>query len=391
MFQFTLSEDGKYYILTNAFGDLPSKVEIPARYEGLPVKEIGEQAFFKKRNIKRIDLPEGITKIGKYAFSCMTSLEEVFFNEGVLEICDNAFAMCENLVEVYLPNTLKTIGISAFGCCKKLAEINVVNVTLIKNNAFDYCESLKRIVFDKTTEQKKLYGACFKDCTNLEEVVFSSSVVIYDTAFENTGIEDLEIPDGSTLSKGCFANCKNLQSLTVGKKVTFSNYAHDYSIFSEYRLEKEEIFNGSDNLKTLVLKERNPYAIRAIEKTVEHIIFDGAESIERNDIYHLSNLRKITLTPSVKKIEAWAIGLSNLYVFRHPSNKIDDCKCPRLREIVVENFKGWQVYLPKKKKPLKIKDKVFKNKQTTIEFMMNKYKDCDWVNVTKFSDKMKKN
>ena len=403
MFNFTLSEDGKYYILTSAGDNLPNKVEIPAVYEGLPVKEIGAKAFFKKSNIKRIDLPEGIIKIGEYAFSYITSLEEIFFNEGVEEICDNAFAMCENLEEVYLPDTLKTVGMSAFSCCKKLAEINVVNVTLIKNNAFDFCESLKKIVFNKTSEKKKLYGACFKDCTSLEEVVFNSSVIIYNSAFENTGIEDLEIPDDSELSKNSFANCKNLQSITFGKNVTLSNYGiandsrFDFDpIFFSAKVEDEPIFNGCENVKTVVLKGRNPYAFKELGETVEEIILDGVETIEKGDLKYCSKVRKLVITPSVKKICAGALGFASSrltvdeLVGDAGLDRYNKVICPYLADVVLENFKGWKAVLPNSKKAIKIKDKILKDRKKTLEFLMDKYMDYDWINETKFSDKMKK-
>ena len=396
MFIYQKSEDGSYYILTGADGALPSKVVIPGEYDNLPVKEIGDKAFHNNKNIKAIDLPETIVKIGKYAFCLCTELKQVFFREGVSLIDENAFTGCEKLEEVYMPDSLKTIEMFAFSDCKKLPEINVAKVDVIKNNAFSNCESLERVSFGEKIDS--IYGAAFSDCTSLKEVEFNSAVHIYNGAFKNTAIEDIIIPDNSTIGAHVFENCKNLQSITIGKNVGISNYgAGSMFLDISFAIEEEPIFNGSENLKTLILKERNPNAIKAVSDTVEEIVLDGVESIEKGDLKYCKKLRKLIITPSVRKIGAGALG------FTHTRLTVDELVgnagldryhkviCPYLNEVVFENFKDWKAVIPNSKKTIKIKDKILKDRKKTIEFIMDKYMDYDWINESKFSDKMKKN
>ena len=396
MFTYKKSEDGSYYILTGACQTLPSKVVIPAEYDNLPVKEIGDKAFHNNKSIKAVDLPETIVKIGKYAFCLCTELKQVFFRDGVTLIGENAFAGCENLEEVYMPDTLKTIETFAFADCKNLPEINVTKVDVIKNNAFSNCKSLERVVFGEKIDN--IYGAAFCDCTSLREVEFNSAVHIYNSAFKNTAIEDITIPDNSIIGASVFENCKNLQSITIGKNVGISNYGVN-SMFVDiaFAVEEEPIFNGSENLKTLILKERNPNAIKAVSDTVEEIVLDGVESIEKGDLKYCGKLKKLVITPSVKKIGAGALG------FTHTRLTVDELIgnagleryhkviCPYLNDVIFENFKDWKAVIPNSKKAIKIKDKILKDRKKTLEFLMDKYMDYDWINESKFSDKMKKN
>ncbi len=392
MFSYTKSEDGSYYILTGVIDALPNRVVVPKEYEGLPVKEIGAKAFYKNSSVKVIDLPETLTKVGEYAFCLCSQLKEVIFREGITIIGENAFSGCQNLEEVYIPATLNTIETMAFQDCKNLREINITQVETIKNNAFSYCESLEKLYFGNI---KNIYGAAFSNCVSLKEVEFNSAVNIRDGAFKNTGIEDITIPDDAILGAHVFENCKNLQSITFGNNVTISNYGVDYSFFGVTG-EDKPVFNGCENVKTVVMKGRNPYALKEIGETVEELILDGVETIEKGDLKYCSKLRRLVITPSVKKISAGALG------FTHTRLTVDELIgdagldrynkviCPYLADVVLENFKGWKAVLPNSKKAIKIKDKILKDRKKTLEFLMDKYMDYDWINESKFSDKMKK-
>lgn len=111
-------------------------ITVPAEINGIPVTEIGSNAFNGCASVRIISLPESITSVGESAFEKCTSLENieipggvkvlpervflgsglksVMLNEGLEEIDGYAFGLCKNLQSVTIPSTVKNIGSYAF-------------------------------------------------------------------------------------------------------------------------------------------------------------------------------------------------------------------------------------------------------------------------------------
>ena len=81
--EFTLSEDGTYYTVTGIGDYKYTKVDIPAIYNGLPVKAIG-----------------------RYAFHCEYGITEVSIPSTVTVIEESAFNRCEGLTKINIPNNV---------------------------------------------------------------------------------------------------------------------------------------------------------------------------------------------------------------------------------------------------------------------------------------------
>ena len=96
-FQYQLSYDQTYYIITDLGTYNNPEVIIPATYKGLPVKEIGEEAFGQYGHITSVVLGENITIIRKKAFYYCRGLTEIYIPETVMLIENNAFDRCYNL------------------------------------------------------------------------------------------------------------------------------------------------------------------------------------------------------------------------------------------------------------------------------------------------------
>ena len=75
-------------------------VTIPTEFKGLPVTEIGENAFNSCKNLTEVIIPESVTTIGQSAFWGCTSLESVTMPESVTEIGKDIFKKCSALKEV---------------------------------------------------------------------------------------------------------------------------------------------------------------------------------------------------------------------------------------------------------------------------------------------------
>lgn len=135
---FTLSGDGTYYIVSGVSGDKQglTSYEIPATYNDLPVKEVGDMAFTHCNNLKSIKLPDTLKKIGASAFA-FCAFEQVEIPEGVTYIGRGAFGACDYLKEVTVPESVTTLGELAFYSCGALETAYVkANITVLDNQVF---------------------------------------------------------------------------------------------------------------------------------------------------------------------------------------------------------------------------------------------------------------
>jgi|GEM_PF-3474661 len=74
-----------------------AKVLIPTTYEGLPVTEIGEKAFYSNSTIEEVMIPEGVTSLGKEAFSLCANLHKINIPNSVMRIGAQVFRYTHNL------------------------------------------------------------------------------------------------------------------------------------------------------------------------------------------------------------------------------------------------------------------------------------------------------
>ena len=174
--EYTLSWDSTYYSVTGIGTCTDTVIYIPSAYNGLPVKEIGESAFYGKKTITGVVLPDSITTISDSAFDGCTNLASINLPEGlttiegmafgstaitsivipasVQQIGDRAFFGCGNLKSVTIGqgSTLDRIGY-IFGLCSSLESIVIPSgVTRIGQEAFYLCRSLETIYYGGTQE-----------------------------------------------------------------------------------------------------------------------------------------------------------------------------------------------------------------------------------------------
>ena len=79
MLQFTLSDDGTYYIITGIGTWKDPNLVIPSKYEGLPVREIENYAFHDCSFIETITIPASITRLGYGAAMGCVNIKKVTF------------------------------------------------------------------------------------------------------------------------------------------------------------------------------------------------------------------------------------------------------------------------------------------------------------------------
>ena len=129
-----------------------------------------------------------LTWLERNAFLDLTSLTTVQLPTTITHIVDGAFSGCTNLKNINL-SKLKQIDEFAFDGCEKLDNISLSSAT-IGENAFCDCKGLKSLSLTGCT----LGQYAFSGCTMLQNLTMSGIVFI---------------------SKGCFQDCVNLQSISL--------------------------------------------------------------------------------------------------------------------------------------------------------------------------------
>ncbi len=138
-------------------------------------------------------------------------------NEGVTEIEAEAFEGDLSIKKVILPATVSEIGVSAFEYCETLREI-VFSENLIKiaERAF-MGTAVEKLVFPDSL--CALEGQAFSRCKNLREVTFGSNINrIADLAFSFSDVKSVVIPDSQTeVWHTAFFGCSRLEYLESGR------------------------------------------------------------------------------------------------------------------------------------------------------------------------------
>ena len=111
---FKLNSAGDGYVVSGCGGSASGALEIPATYNGLPVTEIGSEAFRECEYLTSIVIPYGVTKIGWSAFCDCTSLTSIMIPNSVTTIERGAFAYCGSLTSLTIPASVTRIGEDAF-------------------------------------------------------------------------------------------------------------------------------------------------------------------------------------------------------------------------------------------------------------------------------------
>ncbi len=195
------------------------KVNVPDTLGGLPVTEIGEDAF-GYTYIEKIELPDTIEKIGNLAFrGCnFTSFE---IPPKVTEISDNTFDGCSLLEDIKMHNGIKSIGTYAFRDCIGFKEFVIPDsVEKLGDAVFYSCRGLESIVISENIDEIPLYT--FFCCMNLKNVEFHNGIKsIGEAAFNQcVALEKIELPAELTLiGSRAFGLCKSLKEIEIPESV----------------------------------------------------------------------------------------------------------------------------------------------------------------------------
>ena len=197
---YTKTDDKKGYILIDMGDCTDTEVIIPAEYEGLPVVNIGNRAFYNKRDIVSVTIPERGRVIGTQAFYFCQNLKEVNIPTSVTVIGDYAFDVCVNLESVSIPSGVQYIGVGIFRGCLALGSVEVS-----AENTKYYSDGNCVI----RTEDKILIAGC------KASVVPDGVKGIYTEAFVNLyTLKKISIPTSvDSIGEGAFSGCATLATI----------------------------------------------------------------------------------------------------------------------------------------------------------------------------------
>ncbi|MBQ4143776.1 MAG: leucine-rich repeat domain-containing protein [Thermoguttaceae bacterium] len=187
-----------------------SEVLIPSTIDGLPVTHIGDSAFWCRKHLTSVTIPESVTHIGKKAFYWCESLTSIQLPENLTHLGERAFFLCKSLPSVTIPASVSHIGGGAFSLCWKLREIFVSS----KNSHFKSIDGILFTIDGKILIQVPA-GISLTEYTTPDGVE-----TIGGGAFAGCGLLSVNIPDSVTVIEDyAFSECANLIFMTFPRNL----------------------------------------------------------------------------------------------------------------------------------------------------------------------------
>lgn len=238
---------GTHAVITDYDDRVPpvgGALAVPAELGGLPVTELGTEAFSLSSGITSVSLPNTLTKIGEAAFRHSMDLafinipasvtvigDQAFFgnaklssvilNEGLETVGAESFELCRQLTSIMIPSSVASIGAQAFLECSSLGRVTILSgSTTLGSGAFQRCLSLTSL---RLPEGMTSIEDQFSFCSGLVRLSLPSTLgTIGSNAFNGcTALEYLVVPDGvGMIGPGAFADCSGLTHVTLSSSTT---------------------------------------------------------------------------------------------------------------------------------------------------------------------------
>ena len=274
------------------------------------ITNIPDGMFKNYKNIKEVELPNGLEIIGKNAFANCKSLKEIVLLRHISKVSDYAFFNCTGLESVYI---FLTSNANPNGHYDKIP------CGTIEENAFYGCNNIKKITSAYTTNFPKSWP------DSVEEIHANS----------RSGLASYAKEHGITLIK--FENSEYQTWPDVGENVV--GYTDGF-----YFVGNKGVIIKKDILPDLGCK------------TV--IIGNGVEGIETSGMSYKRELEYVYLPESIEYIENYAFQYdAKLKEITIPSKvpKIENHTFDNCPELTTMTIKNPNIELAKKGMPVNLK------------------------------------
>ena len=243
-----------------------TELTIPAEIDGLPVTEIGYQAFKGNTSLTKVVIPEGVEALQNEAFHSCASLTDVTFPSTLKKIGNNAFSGCGSDAQepfyFRLPDGLTEVGrlISdnqmAFYNCNAVKIVTPDSATarlLSQKNAemcwftfpgeedFRYLYSQSQSGGEYDTLYLKKYAGTNPEVNIPDHGTAYTRISVIDSgSFTNRAdLTKVVIPEGvATIRASAFRDCHLLTDITFPSTLTWLGY----NVFTRCGQDAEEPF-----------------------------------------------------------------------------------------------------------------------------------------------------
>lgn len=287
---------------------------------------INDDAFRGCERLKKINLPEGMTKIKANTFIDCFNLEKINFPDSLVEIGSEAFNACEKLNKIKFGKNLKKLNNGAFANCRKIKEIKFPDgLETIGSYAFSYCDILNEIEFPKSLNEigkAAFYLTAWTDKHN--DLLIVNNILIDVKTNEKT----INIPSNiTTINHHAFGNCNKIENINIPNSV---------------RKIKSEAFDDCINLKTINLPESiseiDMSAFYKCEKLEEiNVSINNKDFTSIDGVLYSKNKKILYYYPNAKKNYNFTIPKDVItidkYAFKENDKLIDIKLNENLEEI----------------------------------------------------------
>ena len=277
-----------------------------------------EGMFYEAKGLKSVSIGPDVKSIGQYAFrdTKITSYEITAGDTFKVQKADYIVSADSKTLYAVAPeaagefNTqsvggaeITTIGKGAFSHNNRLESIKLPSVTFVGDYGLSSCDFLATVEFGTLTAIGE-YAFFETSLNHLPTITKDTTISKY--AFGYTKLTEVNIPDGTVLSEGVFAQCKDLQTVIIGNDVTLGDFAFhmdkdesfDVEQFLNEDGEKRYRWNFSSALKNLTIGDNavlgeNVFSGHA---SLESVTLGANATIGKQAFYNCESLRQIDLS-----------------------------------------------------------------------------------------------
>lgn len=230
-------EDAEVEILKKLYYICPMAIRL-AGAEAIVLKLIFGEDVFKNRcrdsipeDAVTVIIPENVAEISAGTFKNHTKMKRVIIHEWVTSIGNEAFEGCEALEEVIFEKyRVGFIGRAAFKNCKNLRAITIGGETMLSEEAFMNCERLSKIEHSAsedmlkpydgdsgTADNKIVWGKCaFANCKSLKEIEGFCLDRIEDRCFDGcSSLYRFDMQINTRIGDFAFRGCYALEQIRL--------------------------------------------------------------------------------------------------------------------------------------------------------------------------------
>ncbi len=212
-------------------------------------KTVGKYAMDGCSALKTITLLSD--EYGEYVFNNCSGAEKITVTldkhgnkipKGLFKGCTALKTVDGDLTKIEICTT------DTFSGCKALQKLNMPSLRIIEANAFYDCASLKSIKDGDNAIAAADYGSsCFKNCSALDIEVKGSISTIGANAFQNSGINKINI-EGMTggtvvIGNNAFSDCANLKQAVI-RSEDAASFSVGTSVFSNCAALENAAYQG---------------------------------------------------------------------------------------------------------------------------------------------------